>query len=535
MSATRSILRKRRGVLTVLLVLGIPLLAIGWLRSGDIRPAADPTYREAVVGQPTRINPLAATTNQAEADLTQLIFSGLMRLRADGLPEPDLAERWEVTPDALTYTFHLRSNATWHDGAAVTADDVAFTIARIQAEDFAGPAALRADWVDVQVFVADARTILLRLPEPAADFLARATLGILPAHLVDEMSATGGFANPAFDREPVGTGPYRLVSLNDERAILRHNTSYFLGTPAIREIELRFAASDAERLEWVADGTVHGALFDDTLPQASLPAADGLVTTPLDAATLTVLYFNNLRPPLNEPATRRALAAAIDPVAAIRASGVSETPAISLFPPRSWAWSEFEVNATLPPDAMWAFAGWTRNGAGRLERDGVPLMLELVTNGEPHRIALAEAIAAQLDAVGVTVELVTAPAQRVVAEYLRPAAYSLALFGWQLGNDPDPYGGWHTSQLGAGNVAVFSDAEADALLEVARTTLDVGERREFYALFSSRFAAAAPSVVIGHPVYRYVHSASLTGIDPERLTVRPEQRFIDVHLWRFSS
>ena len=276
-------------------------------------------------------------------------------------------------------------------------------------------------------------------------------------------------------------------------------------------------------------------MFDDTLPQASLPAADGLVTTPLDAATLTVLYFNNLRPPLNEPAIRRALAAAIDPVAAIRATGVSETPAISLFPPRSWAWSEFEVNATLPPDAMWAFAGWTRNGAGRLERDGVPLMLELVTNGEPHRIALAEAIAAQLDAVGVTVELVTAPAQRVVAEYLRPAAYSLALFGWQLGNDPDPYGGWHTSQLGAGNVAVFSDAEADALLEVARTTLDVGERREFYALFSSRFAAAAPSVVIGHPVYRYVHSASLTGIDPERLIVRPEQRFIDVHLWRFSS
>ena len=193
MSVTRSILRKRlrkrRGVLTVLLVLGIPLLALGWLRSGDIRPAADPTYREAVVGQPTRINPLATATNQAEADLAQLIFSGLMRLRADGLPEPDLAERWEVTPDALTYTFHLRSNATWHDGAAVTADDVAFTIARIQAEDFAGPAVLRADWVDVQVFVADARTILLRLPEPAADFLTRATLGILPAHLVDEMSA----------------------------------------------------------------------------------------------------------------------------------------------------------------------------------------------------------------------------------------------------------------------------------------------------------------------------------------------------------
>ncbi|MEX2376300.1 MAG: peptide ABC transporter substrate-binding protein [Dehalococcoidia bacterium] len=532
---------RRRGAFAVLLVLGVVTLATLWLRTGQDSIVSATTYREAVVGQPARINPLAAPSNQAEADLTRLIFSGLMRLRADGTPEPELAERWEVTPDALTYTFHLRPDATWHDGAGFTAADVAFTIARIQAEGFTGPEALRAEWIDAQVFVADAQTLLVRLPEPSADFLTRATLGILPAHLAGEMETGSGFTIAPFDRAPVGTGPYRLSELRDDRAVLRHNTSYVLGAPPIRELELHFASSEAERLDWLQDGTVDAALLDESVTPdllAQLTTAGGeeatRAATPFTAGTLTVLYFNNLRSPLNEPATRQAIAASLDASAAIASAGVVEVPATSVFLPGSWA-------APLPPEAptdspdtdlLWTVAGWSQNASGRLVRDGEPLVLELVTNGEMNRVAIAESLISQLDAAGVTVELVTAPAQRVIGDYLRPSRFDLALFGWQLGNDPDPYGGWHTSQLGAGNVAVYSDPESDALLEVARTTLDVGERRELYTLFATRFAEQAPSVVISHPIHNYVHPAELQGIDPQRLLIRPEHRFADIHLWR---
>ena len=528
---------RRRGASTVLLALGLATLALLWLQSDQRSIVPPATYREAVIGQPTRINPLAAPSNQAEADLTRLIFSGLMRLRMDGTPEPELAERWEVTPDALTYTFHLRSDATWHDGAAVTADDVAFTIARIQAEDFAGPEALRADWLDVQVFVADAGTLLIRLPEPSADFLARATLRILPSHLAGEMETGSGFTIAPFDRAPVGTGPYRLSELMEDRAVLRHNTSYVLGTPPISELELRFASSEAEIADWLRDETVDAALLDEQaapdLVRQLTAEGTGRSATAFTAATHTILYFNNLRAPLNEAATRRAIAASLDTGAAIESAGVTEGPATSVFPPGSWAYPPEPQAPPEPPNTelLWAAAGWSRDETGRLVRDDEPLVVELVTNGETRRVAIAEALISQLEAAGVTVELVTAPAQRVVSDYLRPSAYDLALFGWQLGNDPDPYGGWHTSQLGAGNVAVYSDAESDALLEVARTTLDVGERRELYALFATQFAEQAPSVVIGHPILNYVHPAGLQGIDAQRLLVRPEHRFADIHHW----
>ncbi len=527
---------RRRGAYTLLLALGLVTLTVLWLRADQQSPVSATTYREAVIGQPTRINPLATPSNQAEADLVRLIFSGLMRLRPDGTPEPELAERWEVTPDALTYTFHLRPDATWHDGAAFTANDVAFTIARIQADGYTGPEALRADWLDIQLFVADAQTLLIRLPEPSADFLARATLGILPAHLAKEMETESGFSIAPFDRAPVGTGPYRLSDLQDGRALLRHNTSYVLGTPPISELELRFASSEVEITDWLRAETVDAALLTESVTpdQVTQLTAEKRwrSATSFTAATLTVLYFNNLRSPLTEAATRRAIAASLDADAAIASAGVIEIPATSVFPPGSWAYP-LEPQALAPPNTelLWTAAGWSRDEAGRRTRDGEPLVLELVTNGEASRVAVAEALVGQLEAAGVTVDLLTAPAQRVVSDYLRPSAYDLALFGWQLGNDPDPYGGWHTSQLGAGNVAVYSDAESDALLEAARTTLDIGERRELYALFTTRFAEQAPSVVISHPILSYVHPAGLQGIDAQRLLVRPEHRFADIHRW----
>jgi peptide/nickel transport system substrate-binding protein len=515
----------RRGALTALLALGSALLALGWLFAGQVQPASDAVYREATFGQALRVNPLAVPANQAEADLTALVFAGLMRLGPDGMPEPGLAERWEVTPDGLTYTFHLRANATWHDGAVVDADDVAFTIERIQAEDFAGSEALSAQWADVQLFVADSRTLLVRLPEPAADFLVRATLGILPRHLADQMEAGTGFAVPPFDREPVGAGPYRLVDLREDRALLRHNSSYVLGSPPIRRLELHFAANGAEALRWLADGRVDGALLDEVAPRdgiaAALEARSSLVEHPVESGRLTVLYFNNQRAPLDDAATRRALAASVDAAAAVATSGVSERPATGLIHPLSWAYPA-PIEAEETAADLWAAAGWERV-AGRLERGDQPLTLELVTNGEPDRVALAQAIATQLTEAGVAVELVTAPAQRVVSDYLRPGLYDLTLFGWDPRRRPGPLP--RLAHLAGSGAAATSPASRThprtRCWRSARTTLDIGRAADLYALFAERFEELGGSVVISYPTYTYVlRPQALQGIE-DRLLVRP--------------
>lgn len=84
-------------------------------------------YTEAIVGQPSKINPLFSYMNEADRDIASLVFTGLTRLGRDGTPEPDLASGWDVSDDGLIVTFHLRSGVTWHSGANFTAEDVLFT------------------------------------------------------------------------------------------------------------------------------------------------------------------------------------------------------------------------------------------------------------------------------------------------------------------------------------------------------------------------------------------------------------------------
>src|SRR5262245_18564640 len=94
-----------------------PAASIAPIPSGAA--AAPAVYREGVLGRPTAVNPLAART-QADRDLVALSFEGLVSLDPDGKPRPALARSWETSTDGATWTFHLRPDATWHDGQPVT-------------------------------------------------------------------------------------------------------------------------------------------------------------------------------------------------------------------------------------------------------------------------------------------------------------------------------------------------------------------------------------------------------------------------------
>jgi len=117
----------------LLLVLagGFVAVATAWLAlSNSLRGESHPRdyrYVEAVIGAPSRVNPLFVHLNDADRDVASLVFSGLTRLGADGSVLPDLAETWETSPDGHTLTFHLRNDARWHDGTPLTSMDVVFT------------------------------------------------------------------------------------------------------------------------------------------------------------------------------------------------------------------------------------------------------------------------------------------------------------------------------------------------------------------------------------------------------------------------
>lgn len=517
-------------LLPTLLVAGLGLVGTVVLLGGRPGPPGGRLV-EVVVGDVRRISPLAPLTTEAEGDVVALVFAGLMRPGPDGTPEADLAESWEVTPDGLTYTFRLRSGLTWHDGVALTASDVAFTVEQIQAGDFSGPPGLSVAWSGVQVFVADPRTVLFHLVEPSAEFLSRASVGLIPRHLAHEM-ASRGLDVPVFEQHPVGAGPYRVRTIEDGRVRLERFERYAHGAPHIGRIELRLARDAAEQARLLADGDADAALLGETPVGAESRVAQrhDLRATSLTRSAYTLVYFNLHLPPLDDLPTRRALAAALERPALAATAGRG-LPGTTPFVPGTWAEMP-PASATAGADAMLDAAGWRLQGDGVRRKDGQALTLEVATNDDPTRRALAEAVAAQWGRHGAQVKVTVLPANVLVQERLRRGAYQAAVYGWDAGIDPDPYPGWHTTQAGGGtNVAGFQDREADTLLEAARTTLDVRERRELYALFTSRFAGQAASAVLYYPQRPYVLPARLQGFTPGVLFT-PGARFRDVHLWR---
>lgn len=98
------------------------------------QPASGGLYTEGLVGSLVRLNPLLDQHNPADRDINRLLFSGLVKFDARGMPVPDLAELWGVSLDGTIYNFSLRPNAFWHDGKPVTVADVLFTIDLIKSD-----------------------------------------------------------------------------------------------------------------------------------------------------------------------------------------------------------------------------------------------------------------------------------------------------------------------------------------------------------------------------------------------------------------
>jgi peptide/nickel transport system substrate-binding protein len=515
-----------------LLASGLLILTAGWYAFGGRGSTGGGTYVEGIVGRPEHPTPLFVRDNPIDGDLAALLFSGLTRIEGDGTPHPDLAERWDVTPDGLTYTFHLRPNLVWHDGQPMTARDVAFTVGAVQAPGFQGSSTLAVRWAGVVAAVPDDTTIVFVLPQPSASFLTVASLGIVPRHLLDGIGAAELIAAP-MTRATVGSGPFRLETLDDTHAVLAPNPTYHLGPPRLARLELRFYTDPSALAKAIEGKHVSGALLDET-PSAEVVTAvrdrKDLHAIPLVEAAYDILYMNNQREPLTDTALRRAIAASIDRTALL--GGSAALPGDGPIVPGSWAYVAGGWSTPAQAQGLFIAAGWRREGNGPLQRAGRPLHLDLLTNDSPRRSALAAGIASQLQAQGVDVSVRTMGAGDLLRDYINPRAYDLLLFGWQADIDPDPYGGWHTSQIGPGgrNVAGFHDEATDRLLERARLTLDTAERRDLYQQFQVRFVDLAPSVVIDYPRRIYVQPADLRGVTPSILFA-PSNRFHDVANW----
>ncbi len=272
------------------------------------------TYTEGVIGTPRFINPLLAISD-TDRDLTELVYSGLMKENPDGSLSPDLASNYSVTSDGLTYTFTLKDNARFQDGTPVTADDVVFTVRAAQNPDIKSP--LRANWQGVDAEVVDPKTISFTLKTPYAPFLQNTTLGILPKHLWQGVTAEE-FPFSTLNTKPVGSGPYRIanVAQNSSGIPTEYDLSAFTGgtrVPYIATFVFKFYNDAGELLSAFNTGEIGSAYGIDP----SAVTAAHTVNEAVFGRVFAVFFNKNQNAIFADPAVRQALDAAVDKSALI--------------------------------------------------------------------------------------------------------------------------------------------------------------------------------------------------------------------------
>ncbi len=212
-------LKKVEKILVVFLLIititsGFKVLQSFYLEHSDISPIKGGLYTEGMVGKLGIINPLFVRYSSVTHDITQLIFSGLTKYDPKtGEIIPDLAD-FTISENKREYTFKLKENAKWHDGKPITSNDIIYTYNTvINSPEFNGLILNYNDYSGIKVIQDNERTVRFLLEKPDSFFLVKTLVGILPKHLLSPIPIAN-LDKAEFNQYPIGSGPYRLTSVN---------------------------------------------------------------------------------------------------------------------------------------------------------------------------------------------------------------------------------------------------------------------------------------------------------------------------------
>jgi len=546
----------------IIIACGVALLAtlliyVALTFSTNTFPAKGGTYIEGMVGQPHAINPLLCSFDEVDRDLCSLVFNGLLRLDAHGLPQPDLAARPpDISPDGLVYTVTLRSDVRWHDGQLFTVDDVIFTLDLIKDPGFPGLEDLAELWRTVEVSRVNAYNLTFTLQEPFAPFPDYMTLGILPAHALRNVSSAD-LASADFNLRPIGTGPFKVQEIGAsggqvDHVLLTANSDYFGKQAYLDKIEIKFFADDAAVFNAYRTGQVQGmarVAYND-LPRLRQFPHLNVFSAP--TAGYSLIFLNLSNPDVQffqDKAVRQALAFALDRQKLVdQVLGGNGVVIPGPILPDTWAFNS-ALSAALPDrekaSALLDQAGWKIGGSGAStpgvldaaallppdvrSKDGRALGFSLLTSNDSYHLAMAKAIADQWAAFGVTVTVKSAP--MLVTNFLAPRSYEAVLIDLSLTGDPDPYPFWHETQASSGqNFSSYKDRDMSELLEQARRTSDRDARLKFYRRFQEMFADEVPAILLYQPVFTFAVDERVRGVQIGPLQ-NPSDRFRNVTDW----
>jgi peptide/nickel transport system substrate-binding protein len=525
----------------VVLLISLVTWAIFFYRSKTITiPDFGGEYIEGIVGQPLHINSVLAASNDTDADISQIIYSSLLKYNNKSELVNDLAESWEISEDKTTYTVKIRQDATWHDGEKVTASDVLFTLNLINNPDYKSP--LRGNWQGVETSQKGDYTVIFKTQNPYVGFVHNLTFGILPKHIWESIPADK-FHLTDLNLEPIGSGPYKYANFqkDSDGNILSYklnaNPNYYAGKPFISKITFNFYGDEEEAIKAYNNKEIMGLGGITPSKTTSIKLPQSTVLYEITSPRYFTVFLNQTKSvALANDEVREALLLATNRKEIINQvlSGKGQ-PVYSPILPGMVGYQEnlgkiaFDLNKA---NDLLDKNGWKRGEDGIRAKNDTVLEFSLITTEWEELVKTAKILKKQWEKLGVRINLNILSISDLQQNYIRPREYDALLFGQVLGADPDLYSFWHSNQKKDPglNLALFGEEETDKLIEEGRVEFDKEKRSEKYKKFQEKLAKEIPAIFLYSPNYLFIINKKVKGVNISSLPI-PSRRFSQIETW----
>ena len=471
-------------------------------------------------GSPENFNPMINTTGTTfNANLP--IYNRLVEFRPGSTEiQPGLAEKWEVSEDGKTFTFHLRHGVKWHSNKSLKptrdfdADDVIFSFERQWKDsnpyhkvsgggydyfnDMALPKLLQS------IDKIDDYTVRFVLNAPQAPFLADLAMDfatIQSKEYADTLLAAG--KPEQIDQDPIGTGPFQLVAYSKDSTIrYRAFPQYWGPKPPLDSLVFAIAKDPAVRLAKLRADECQIAVYPNPADLDAIRNDPALQLQSQPGLNIGYLAFNALRPPFTDKRVRQAINYAIDKQSILTAiyQGAGQ-PAKNLIPPTLWSYNDKVQDWPYDPAkarALLAEAGFP---------DGFETTLWAMPVQRPYNPdarRMAELMQADLAKVGIKASIVSYE----WGEYrkrVQNGEHGMALLGWTGDNgDPDnfftPLASCAAARPGGGSASKWCNQDFHTLIDKAVVTANPAERAKLYEQAQVIMHEEAPFYLIAHSV-----------------------------------
>ena len=457
-----------------------------------------------IESSPTNLDPRVGVDAQSER-IDELLFDSLVRRDEHFNLKPWLAESWEI-PDPQTYIFHLRHGVRFHNGEALTARDVKWTFDSLITGKLRSAKTSTYAPVD-HIDAPDDYTVVFHLKEPYAPMLwnlSDGAIGIVP-------SGSG----EGFNRHPIGSGPFRFVSAQQDKDVVVERDLHYWATPArIERVQFKVipdATTRALEMRKQSADVVINALTADTVVALKRDRDLSVMESP---GTIYAYLAMNLRDPiLKDVRVRHAIACAINVQPIIHYLLRDEArPAYSVLPPQHWAY-DGDVEK-YPHDP--ARARQILDDAGYRPVNGIRFHITMKTSTEESTRLLAAVLQQQLREIGIALDIRSFEFATFFADITK-GAYQFHSLRWIGGNlDPDIFEhifGSNSFAPKRANRTFYSNPRVDELITEGRSTIDQQKRKAIYDEIQQILAEDLPYINLWYLDNVLVHTERIHGIE----------------------